>query len=210
MKSLKRSAAAMVVAGATLGAAAANAAVITRTYAFSLSDFEIALGSNPPPLPEVSGVVTLTFDDAVSFSGQTTGISIADYVGPALGSTLAFSSFGGAGDSHGIAIGGLANGVTLIGSGNSDIVLQFRFADTSFDNPFLPLCSAGFACGSAAPTTFASGYTLAGTSGGWLAREGSVSLVAVGVPEPSSWALMILGFGGLGTVLRRRPWPAAA
>ncbi|WP_293676410.1 PEPxxWA-CTERM sorting domain-containing protein [uncultured Phenylobacterium sp.] len=203
MKTLKRVATAMIMAGATLGAAASNAAIITRTYAFELSDFQIALGSNAPPLSEVSGVVTLTFDDALSFSGQTTGISIADYVGPALGSTLAFSSFGGPGDSHGIAIGGLASGVGLIASGSSDFVLQVEFADASYDNPFLPMCSSGFTCGSAAPTTFASGYTISGTSGGWLAAAGSVSVVPV--PEPSSWALMILGFGGIGAVLRRRP-----
>jgi len=32
--------------------------------------------------------------------------------------------------------------------------------------------------------------------------------VGGGVPEPSSWALMLLGFGSLGVVLRRRR-PAA-
>ena len=33
---------------------------------------------------------------------------------------------------------------------------------------------------------------------------------AGGVPEPSSWALMIMGFGGVGALLRRRQTPVAA
>jgi opacity protein-like surface antigen len=33
---------------------------------------------------------------------------------------------------------------------------------------------------------------------------GSLSFVPGGVPEPASWALMMLGFGGLGGVLRTR------
>ena len=31
-----------------------------------------------------------------------------------------------------------------------------------------------------------------------------------GVPEPAAWALMVVGFGGLGAVLRRRRQPALA
>ena len=29
--------------------------------------------------------------------------------------------------------------------------------------------------------------------------------VAAGVPEPSAWALMMLGFGAAGAMMRRRP-----
>ena len=35
-------------------------------------------------------------------------------------------------------------------------------------------------------------------------RLGGVGAIMGVVPEPASWALMILGFGGLGAVLRRR------
>lgn len=34
--------------------------------------------------------------------------------------------------------------------------------------------------------------------------------VAAAVPEPSAWALMILGFGAVGAAVRRRPLPAPA
>jgi hypothetical protein len=37
-----------------------------------------------------------------------------------------------------------------------------------------------------------------------LVLEGEPGLPAAAVPEPSSWALMILGFGGAGAMIRRR------
>jgi hypothetical protein len=45
-----------------------------------------------------------------------------------------------------------------------------------------------------------------GTSGGNGSYDGVISFtpVVTGVPEPASWALMIMGFGGLGAVLRTR------
>jgi hypothetical protein len=35
--------------------------------------------------------------------------------------------------------------------------------------------------------------------------QGTADLAGVGgVPEPATWAMMLIGFGGLGAVLRRR------
>ncbi|MEW5683539.1 MAG: FxDxF family PEP-CTERM protein [Pseudomonadota bacterium] len=47
---------------------------------------------------------------------------------------------------------------------------------------------------------------LKGTSGGNASYSGVITFmptVTAGVPEPGAWALMILGFGGAGAVLRR-------
>ena len=42
-----------------------------------------------------------------------------------------------------------------------------------------------------------------------LVPQGRAAAVAA-VPEPASWAMMLLGFGGLGAVLRRRRRAVAA
>jgi hypothetical protein len=45
-----------------------------------------------------------------------------------------------------------------------------------------------------------------GTSGGLFSYGGNISFakLAAGVPEPASWALMIMGFGGMGAALRNK------
>lgn len=47
------------------------------------------------------------------------------------------------------------------------------------------------------------------TQGGTLTTF-SATATAVAVPEPATWALMLLGFGGMGMVLRKRRRPALA
>ncbi len=47
------------------------------------------------------------------------------------------------------------------------------------------------------------GYSVAGGPGYGEERLGTINL-AGGVPEPATWAMMLVGFGGLGAMLRRR------
>jgi hypothetical protein len=50
-----------------------------------------------------------------------------------------------------------------------------------------------------------------GTSNGDASYAGTLAFAAQAVPEPATWALMILGFGGMGATLRRkRSTPALA
>jgi opacity protein-like surface antigen len=52
--------------------------------------------------------------------------------------------------------------------------------------------------------------TVSGTSGGNGSFAGTIAFApSRAVPEPASWALMILGFGGVGASLRRRHAKAA-
>jgi hypothetical protein len=48
-----------------------------------------------------------------------------------------------------------------------------------------------------------------GGGGGAVAQFIPGDLIGAGVPEPASWTLMLLGFGGLGVILRRRRQPIA-
>jgi len=50
---------------------------------------------------------------------------------------------------------------------------------------------------------------LTGTSNQVTLPDGPGGPTGPGVPEPASWALMILGFGGAGAMLRRRRAPVA-
>jgi len=53
--------------------------------------------------------------------------------------------------------------------------------------------------------------TLAGTSPVSAgAISGNVTITNAAVPEPATWAMMILGFGAVGMVLRRRRRPVLA
>ena len=48
-------------------------------------------------------------------------------------------------------------------------------------------------------------YSVAGGSAYGANRLGTVNLVAGAVPEPATWAMLILGFGVVGFAMRRRP-----
>lgn len=89
----------------------------------------------------------------------------------------------------------------------SGAVTLGSFATTSFQ-PFTARSIASF--GLTSGTTYTLTFQGATSSGDQTAFIDAVSLAVV--PEPSSWALMILGFGGVGVTLRagRRRTLAAA
>jgi len=51
---------------------------------------------------------------------------------------------------------------------------------------------------------FADGFGFNGPSGFYADNSGSLQVSVSAAPEPSSWSLMILGFGGMGLAARRR------
>jgi PEP-CTERM motif len=73
----------------------------------------------------------------------------------------------------------------------------------SFTSPF---STTGLGGGS-----FGYGSLRSGTDGALLFSELSVTGLSSAVPEPSTWAMLLLGFGGIGFVLRRRQaWTLSA
>jgi hypothetical protein len=58
-------------------------------------------------------------------------------------------------------------------------------------------------------TTYRFSYTSTLPQGGGLV-SGNASFYAAAVPEPATWALMLLGFGGIGMAMRRRRRPVLA
>ena len=60
-----------------------------------------------------------------------------------------------------------------------------------------------------ANTTYRFTYTLNAGAGG-SAASGNASFMSAPLPEPATWAMMLLGFGGIGLAMRRRRRPALA
>jgi PEP-CTERM motif len=178
-----------LVAGAAIGGVgAASAAVVHDLVTFSASNFTVGSGSDPAPVDPVTGSFTITFDTAVDHTDQTTGITL-DSLNITLGSPLSFS-YSTTGTFAGILIvGGLENGASVV---------QFNPSTDDFW-----LFINDFAT---APSFKQLGYSQTSVSINNLfftpdpGGTGSVTVTPItgGVPEPSTWAMMLAGFAGLG------------
>jgi hypothetical protein len=181
------------IAGAALacGSTAANAAALV-TNPDSLTPPASALFGNT-----FNGVAPGTFSDTFAFTiGGTDPASANAEV-----STIAFM-----GSQNVSFIDGATCPTCSIFIDVDDAA--HRFIQTGFDpNPEVWDLVAPLVLAAGEHTIFVNGQ-LTGPSG---AYAGTLNIQAVqGVPEPATWALMLLGFGGVGMVLRRRRRPALA
>jgi hypothetical protein len=163
--------------------AAAHAAVINRTFDLDVSRFEQVFGADPtlPPTP-VSLNVTLAFDNSANVATTTTGLTVNAFTLPYAAEYQYFAAT----DVLGLA--------------------------TTFTGPATCSSSAGKFCAfihdatSAAPSLVFFQNSLP-TNNVWQASSLSLTYSDApggpGVPEPGIWALMLIGFGGLGVQLRR-------
>jgi hypothetical protein len=163
--------------------AAAQAAAINRTFNLQASGFEQVFGADPtlPPDP-VSLNFTLVFDNSADVGTTTTGLTVNAFTLP----YAAEFQYIAATDSLSLA-------TTLLGP-------------ASCSSSAGKFCAFIHDATSATPTVIFFQNALP-TNNVW--RADSLSLTysdgrgGPGVPEPGIWALMLVGFGGLGVQLRR-------
>ena len=136
---------------------------------------------------ELSGSRTATFtlDDSIpdSFSSS--------FVGDQIFFNMVAGSFGGTAGTADISFG-----TNLIAD------LNIQSSNLGFTQLTLP---GDLFTGPASNPTFNTGtFNL---SGGFLAGPATLTITQAavgGVPEPGTWAMMLLGFGGMGVAMRRR------
>jgi len=162
--------------------------------------------SVPNGFAPIAGV-TFTGASGIQANGSAWGFTPA----PAGVQTAFIQSYQGVGGAISIALSGLTAGH----------LYKVSFAAAQRPgygvNPFTVNVIAGgtlsaFSTSSTAWTTFTTSFRAGGTTdtltfqGSALPGDGAFGLdaITVAVPEPATWALLILGFGTLGAAMRRR------
>jgi hypothetical protein len=180
---------ALMAGGAVVGAGAAKAALVHDLVTFSASSFETDVGSDPAPVNPVTGSFTISFDPTLSYTDETAGITLTPgSLNIALGSTLSFSYN---------APTSMLPATTLVVGGISDGAQMVQYMPSTDD---FWLFINTFAT---APSFDQVGYSQTAVSSENLfdSISGSVVVTPItpgGVPEPSTWAMMLAGFAGLG------------
>ena len=181
------------VAGVLFVAGQANAATVTREFTLTASSF-VNFFNEPAPFTSLTGTFRLTYDDAGnSFSGTPDSIAIVTDGRTNAGPFSAAASFGYFQASPPmvlnprLGVGGAVNGTNVSLNGTDDFYFVFD-------------------AGATGPTRAMLGFTTAGGRVGFTATDAIVTPVqaTAAVPEASTWAMMIAGFGMIGGLSRRR------
>jgi hypothetical protein len=159
------------------------AAPVTKTFAFTATDFEYIFGSGPPPVDPASGTVSVSFDDSIDQTDVTTGVQFSGF-NFAVDTATATPGYTYDLADDLLLIGTVCNcgfgGVDAIGPGSDAFLLGIFDPAGAHDFGFFLFSQAG-------------SDTLA------IADSGSVAAV----PEPTIWILMTSGFCMIGATLRR-------
>ncbi len=198
MKKLLALAALAAVAGS------AGAATLSEDINFSLFGFvEVDGYGTPPPVGEIDGSITITYDPSLSYDNDTTDVVVHSLTGVNSDSPPGFTYSGGY-----LEFGGTQNDSDLIYSNTNDFVLALYVSDPTHPQ-LIPCSTPGYTCGSATGDAGigTGGYTETGTFAAWFYSSGSVispTPITPSVPEPAPVALLAAGLGVL-AFLRRRP-----
>lgn len=172
-------------------AAPAQAAVVTQTYEFTAGGFQMLPGEVASIVPNdtFSGSFTLTYDDEVQVFSQNEGRGL---LVDSFTSNLPFAVgpvyFLYSPSLNALTLG--ANGYAGSQSHQTNDFTLHLFVDAS-----------GVVTSNFAP--FAQ-VSREGVFGIRKASNFSVTAVTGAVPEPGTWAMMLLGFGAIGASMRRR------
>jgi choice-of-anchor C domain-containing protein len=199
----------LAAAASTLLAGAAQAAIITN------GSFETG--------PSPGGFTTLVAGDT-QITGWTVTSGSIDYIGSYWNASNGVRSIDLSGNEPGAisqsfaTIAGREYVVTFDLAANPDNAItkllnvtagenftQYSYSGTPRPLEWIPQVFNFTALGSQTTLTFAGANT-----GAWGAALDNVNVSLVPVPEPATWAMLIIGFGLVGAVARRRRTVAAA
>lgn len=181
--------AALAGSAALMLGVSARAAVVVHTYEIEASGFSLLFGASAPlAVDPVSLNFTLSFDNGADIAATTTGLTVNAFNAPY---DVKFA-YWAAGDTLSI---GTAPGLGGCFTPSSSFCVFIANASglSPSSSAFSQITSAG---------------------GFWNARSSTLTVsdvpVAGVVPEPATWAMMLLGFSGLGAALRSRRRTALA
>jgi len=200
---MRRISACLLGATLALGATAgAHAGITTYNVSFTASDFTSEFGQ-PVPTDPVTGSFQITLDPSLSYTDDTADIT-GGAINIALGSAFSFTYFAPVDPTPPPM--GFDPGELVVG-GIEDTALSVQISPQT-DDFWLHILNF-----STVPTYQQVGYAQTAIEGENLfdTTSGSVevSLVTPSVPEPSTWAMMLVGFAGLGYAAYRRRTVAA-
>jgi hypothetical protein len=187
---------------------AAGALSVAGTAAEAAQTITPNNSSNPPGTvfstsTSSSGIISATLGDNGIPAGMFTDIfqftvPVAGSGSGSLTTSVTAVNFGGAADTDLLSV--LINGMmaTLVLTDASGTVCTTRGAGTCGANETWSANNVFFAAGST------NTITVNGLSRGAGSYGGNATFIPTAVPEPWTWAMMVLGFGGMGIALRRR------